>query len=336
MRVPSTGTVTYSDLVYGTMEFHAHTISDQILIKSDGYPSYHLASIVDDHHMGVTHVLRGEEWLSSTPKHVMLYHAFGWPMPLLCHLPLLMNSDGTKMSKRDSHMSVGECKEMGILPAALLNFVAHLGWSPDDHTLRYMTFDELVDQFSLGGINKARPTVDVQQLLATNRWHLRAKHASADEEEQTEFVNQLRDLVIHNLGVDPVVDINGVSRDYLEAVLGLLLSRVSTVPEVVHAGRYFWLDPVVSSVKLIEIYPTARELIMLTVDELNSLENRDFCAVEVMRLLRQIASDCGVSRKAVLQVVRFAVTGMNEGPELGLTVEVLGRERVTSRLLCHV
>lgn len=328
--------MSYSDLVYGHMEFQNYTISDQILIKSDGYPSYHLANVIDDHCMGITHVLRGEEWLSSTPKHVLLYRALGWAMPVFCHLPLLMNSDGTKLSKRDSHTSVKEYQEMGILPDALVNFVALLGWSPGDHKMRYMSQDELVDMFSLEGINKARPSVDIDQLLSMNRFYLRAKYGSGDRDQKRAFVNQLHNLVTHKLGIAPTVDCDLASPRYLEAVLDLVVSRVSVLNEIILVARYFWLEPSVSTESLKEIHPSARDLISSTLVALDKLGRGEFHAGEVMELLRRTAIECGVNRKALLQVIRFAVTGMDEGPELGPTMELLGRTRVLARLRRHI
>ena len=318
------------------MEFQNYTISDQILIKSDGYPSYHLANIIDDHYMGITHVLRGEEWLSSTPKHVILYRSFGWTMPVWCHLPLLMNSDGTKLSKRDGHTSVRQYRDMGILPEALVNFVALLGWSPDDHTLRHMSLDELVDQFSLKGINKARPSVDIEQLLSMNRWHLRSKYSIADGVQRREFVSQLCDLVIQKLGIDPTVDCDLVSPRYLEAALDLLMSRVSALPEIIHAGKFFWLEPVVTLESLNQIHSSAKDFIALSLVVLESIDSEDFCAGRVLQLLGQTAKECGVNRKALLQVIRYTVTGMHEGPELGVTMELIGKARIVSRLKLHL
>jgi glutamyl-tRNA synthetase len=336
MRVPSTGTQSYTDLVYGHMEFHNYTISDQVLIKSDGYPSYHLANIIDDHYMGITHVLRGEEWLSSTPKHVILYRSFDWTMPVWCHLPLLMNSDGTKLSKRDSHTSVKQYQEMGILPEALVNFVALLGWSPDDHTLRHMSLEELVDQFSLQGINKARPSVDIEQLLSMNRWHLQSKYTLADGVQRGEFVSKLHDLVIQKLGINPTADNDLVSARYLETALDLLMSRVSALPQVIHAGRFFWLEPVVTLESLNRIHSSAKDFIALSLVALESIDTDNFCAKQILKLLGELAKECGVNRKALLQVIRYAVTGMDQGPELGMTMELIGKARIVSRLKVHL
>lgn len=135
-------------MVYGKINFSNKTIDDTILIKSDGYPTYHLANVVDDHSMEITHVLRGEEWLSSTPKHILLYKALGWTPPLFAHLPLLLNPDGSKLSKRSGDVHVEQYIDKGYLPEALDNFVALLGWHPNDNSEALFTMDELIEQVS--------------------------------------------------------------------------------------------------------------------------------------------------------------------------------------------
>ena len=132
LRVPDATTVVIDDVVRGRVEFESAMIDDQVLLKSDGFPTYHLANVVDDHLMGITHVIRGEEWLSSTPKHVLLYQAFGWELPVFAHLPLLLNPDRSKLSKRQGDVAVEDYMQKGYLPEALLNFIAFLGWNPGD------------------------------------------------------------------------------------------------------------------------------------------------------------------------------------------------------------
>ena len=132
LKVPEAETIAFDDCVRGRVEFSGVQIDDQVLLKSDGYPTYHLANVVDDHLMGITHVIRGEEWLSSTPKHVLLYHFFGWDLPVFAHLPLLLNADKSKLSKRQGDVSVEDYRLKGYLPEALVNFVALLGWNPGD------------------------------------------------------------------------------------------------------------------------------------------------------------------------------------------------------------
>ena len=132
LKVPDNVTIKFSDIIRGDVEFASERVDDQVLLKSDGYPTYHLANVVDDHLMNISHVIRGEEWLSSTPKHVLLYEAFGWELPKFAHLPLLLNPDRSKLSKRQGDVAVEDYRDKGYLKEALVNFVALLGWNPGD------------------------------------------------------------------------------------------------------------------------------------------------------------------------------------------------------------
>ena len=153
LRVPIGELVRFNDMIRGDVEFDSKTIDDQVLIKSDGFPTYHLANIVDDHFMRITHVIRGEEWLSSTPKHVLLYVALGWEPPKFAHLPLLLNADRSKLSKRQGDVAVEDYRDKGYLPDALINFVALLGWNPSA-TEEIFTIHELIRDFDLERVNK--------------------------------------------------------------------------------------------------------------------------------------------------------------------------------------
>ena len=166
--------VILSDLVRGEIEFDTDTVDDQILIKSDGYPTYHLANVVDDHLMGVTHVIRGEEWLSSMPKHVLLYEYLGWDKPLFAHLPLLLNPDKSKLSKRQGDVAVEDYRDKGYLKEALLNFVALLGWNPGDEQ-EFFTIEELIKKFTIERVHKSGAVFNIEKLDWLNAEHLRSK-----------------------------------------------------------------------------------------------------------------------------------------------------------------
>jgi glutamyl-tRNA synthetase len=172
MKVPDDATVKFHDVIRGNVEFASSQIDDQVIIKSDGYPTYHLANVVDDHLMNITHVIRGEEWLSSTPKHVLLYRYFNWDLPQFAHLPLLLNPDRSKLSKRQGDVAVEDYRKKGYLPEALVNFVALLGWNPGTEQ-DIFTLNELVEQFSLEHVNKAGAIFDQKKLEWMNAVHLR-------------------------------------------------------------------------------------------------------------------------------------------------------------------
>lgn len=171
LAVPA-GSVAVRDAVYGDTLVANELLDDAVLLKSDGFPTYHLASVVDDHLMGVTTVMRGQEWLPSTPLHLLIYRALQWEAPRFAHLPLLMNSDGTKLSKRQSDAFVAFYREKGYLPEALLNFVALLGWSPPAGRSEVMSLSEMVRAFDVAQINRADALVDQNKLRWFNRQHL--------------------------------------------------------------------------------------------------------------------------------------------------------------------
>jgi glutamyl-tRNA synthetase len=191
LNVPDDQKVFFNDIIRERVEFDTSNIDDQVLIKSDGYPTYHLANVVDDHLMQITHVIRGEEWLSSTPKHILLYDFFGWEKPVFAHLPLLLNPDRSKLSKRQGDVAVEDYQSKGYLKESLINFVALLGWNAgDDKEFYYI--DELIEKFSLERVNKAGAVFDLQKLNWLNAEHLRAKSNEQILEllERWKFKNQ--------------------------------------------------------------------------------------------------------------------------------------------------
>lgn len=188
MKMPQKGKIVVHDLIRGDVEFDLSLTDDQVILKSDGYPTYHLASVVDDHEMGVSHVIRAEEWLSSTPKHLLLYEMLGWKAPEFAHLPMVLAPDRTKLSKRHGATSVVEYKNLGYLPEALVNFLALLGWNPKDNREEF-TLSELVSEFKIENINKSPAIFDINKLNSINERYL----MKADEERLS--------LELHNFGV---------------------------------------------------------------------------------------------------------------------------------------
>jgi len=163
LRVPEGRTITFVDAIRGEVSFQSADVDDQVLLKSDGFPTYHLANIVDDHLMKITHVIRGEEWLPSTPKHVLLYEAFGWEAPTFAHLPLILNEGGGKLSKRSGHAAAMDYVKEGYLPEALLNFLALLGWNPRGDEEIY-SLDELIASFDITKVNKGGAVFSMEKL----------------------------------------------------------------------------------------------------------------------------------------------------------------------------
>jgi len=172
LKVPRSGSITINDIVRGQVEFQNEMIDDQVLIKSDGFPTYHLANVVDDHLMEISHVIRGEEWLISTPKHLLLYQYLGWDPPLFAHLPLLLNPDRSKLSKRQGDVAVEDYRAKGYLPQALINFVALLGWNRGDDQ-EIFTLDQLIADFSLERVSKSGAVFNQDKLKWMNGLYIR-------------------------------------------------------------------------------------------------------------------------------------------------------------------
>ncbi|MAO57809.1 glutamate--tRNA ligase [Alloalcanivorax profundimaris] len=216
MRVPKDGRCPVEDQLRGTVELDWALVDAQILLKSDGMPTYHLANVVDDHLMGITHVIRGEEWLNSAPKHKLLYQYFGWDMPVLCHMPLLRNPDKSKLSKRKNPTSINFYRRMGYLPEAVVNYLGRMGWSMPDERERF-TLDEMQAAFDIQRVSLGGPVFDVEKLSWLNGQWLRDL---SDEQ----FLQQLVDWAFN--------------RDYAMKVLPHVKQRVETFGEVVDKAGF--------------------------------------------------------------------------------------------------
>ncbi|MEJ2088160.1 MAG: glutamate--tRNA ligase family protein, partial [Gammaproteobacteria bacterium] len=233
MRVPEEGNCTFSDVLRGEIEIPYAQVDMQVLIKHDGLPTYHLAVVVDDHLMGITHILRGEEWINSVPKHVLLYEYFGWEAPVLCHLPLLRNPDKSKLSKRKHPTSINYYREIGILPEALVNYLGMLGWSmPDEREI--FTPQEMADDFELERIHLGGPVFDLEKLSWLNGQYLRALDAD-------EFMNRIQAWALNRDNLSRLVPLVQERTEKLSDLIGqvdyLLGDRLPLTPDHFVAGR---------------------------------------------------------------------------------------------------
>ena len=317
MKIPESVTISLEDTVRGRVEFSSDRLDDQVLLKSDGYPTYHLANVVDDHLMGITHVIRGEEWLSSTPKHVLLYQYFGWKEPVFAHLPLLLNPDKSKLSKRQGDVAVEDYRNKGFFPEALVNFVALLGWNPGDER-EIFSLAELVKEFSLERVGKSGAVFNVEKLQWMNTEQLRAK-------PETELARLARpDL--EKAGYGTCTD------DYLLRVVHLMKDRVNTVEEFVSFGRYFFADPESydekSRAKNWKSYTS--EHIRGALEELRALSA--FGPADVESAVRRTSQRYGLGGGAIIHPLRLAITGVALGPGLFELMSVLGRDACLRRI----
>ncbi len=226
-NIPEQGTVEFEDEVYGRIRVENRTLDDGVLIKSDGWPVYNFANVVDDHHMAITHVIRGEEFIASTPKHIHLYEAFGWPVPKFVHLPLLLSRERKKLSKRDGDVAVKEYLDKGYLPEALLNFVAFLGWNPKTEK-EIFSLDELIAEFDLKKINRAGAVFDPDKLDWFNAQYLRNKTTA-------ELVELVRPYLPVAAGEYP--------QEFLAKIVEIERERLKKLSEIGERTSYFFIEP---------------------------------------------------------------------------------------------
>ena len=280
------------------MTIENQQIDDQVLQKSDGFPTYHLANVVDDHLMEITHVMRAEEWVTSTPKHVLLYQAFGWEAPEFIHMPLLRNQDKSKISKRKNPVSINFYKQAGFLPEALLNYLGMMGWTMPDGREKF-TVEEMVKDFTLDRISLGGPVFDVQKLTWLNGLYLRELSAAAVlERVKTTILTDAR----------------------LAQVMPLVHERIEKLEDFVDQVSYFFSGDL-----------TALEAVLELIDGAPTVDAQ---ALEAS--LRALADKLGWKAKDLFMPLRVAATGRRATPPLFETLAVLGKERCRRRLRAAV
>ncbi len=319
MRVPDDVVVGFSDIVRGEVEFNTKQIDDQVLIKSDGYPTYHLANVVDDHLMQISHVIRGEEWLSSTPKHVLLYRAFGWELPKFAHLPLLLNPDRSKLSKRQGDVAVEDYRDKGYLKEALLNFIALLGWNPGDDR-EIFTLGELENEFSLEKVNKSGAVFNVEKLNWLNFQHLRQK-------PDNEVLAMLKDHLSKSS-----VDVSQFTDEYLLSVIGAMRERVTFIKDYTEKSPYFFRAPEEYDPAVVKKRwkPQSAEYLKKLINEFENLPGPQKADYE--ETLHRTASELSIGNGQLIHPLRLAVSGMGEGPGLFDIVVILGKDETIRRM----
>jgi glutamyl-tRNA synthetase len=322
-KVPLEGQTKFNDLIYGEVVFEHSTIDDFILLKSDGYPTYHLANVVDDHAMEISHVIRADEWLSSTPRHLLLYKALGLEPPQFIHHPMILGPDRSKLSKRHGAVSVIQYRDDGYLPEAMVNFLALLGWSLDDKT-EILSRRQLIDNFSLERISKTGAIFNREKLEWMNGVYIR--NLTAEEFFAAAQSYLMTDEVA---GKALIAD-----EAYVRAALPLVQERARTLAEVAELTRFFFVDeldyePELLVGKNMDKDATAKAL-KAAQQKLSPLSAFDADSLE--GVLRPLAAELGLKTGQLFGVLRVAVTGRTAAPPLFVTMAVLGRERCLRRI----
>jgi len=323
LKVPRRELIRFEDLIRGHVSFESKGLDDQVLLKSDGMPTYHLANVVDDHLMNITHVIRGEEWLSSTPKHILLYQAFGWEPPRMAHLPLIMSPSGGKLSKRKAESEGIPINTRDYIanhyePEALINFLAYLGWSPgDDSELHSM--QELCSLFTLDRVSKGGAVFNHKKLMWYNE-------------------NYLRDISSKKLAarvkaISTDEAIQNADDDFLAKTIDLLKERVSKVDELMEMGGFFFNDPEEYDENALKKWKSdSPDLVKQYLQAIESLSDDDFEAGTLKSKLEEVINKNEVGFGKLMMPLRIAVTGQGFGPDLFTSMELIGKNTVLKRL----
>ncbi|NLP43580.1 MAG: glutamate--tRNA ligase [Peptococcaceae bacterium] len=321
--VPPGQQIVINDLIRGQVVFDSDGIGDYIIVKSDGIPTYNYAVVIDDLLMGITHVVRGEEHLSNTPRQVLIYEALGAKTPDFAHISLILNTEGRKMSKRDGDTAVVDYAKKGYLPQAVVNFIALLGWSPSGEQ-EFFTLEELVKEFSLEKVSKSPAVFDLNKLNYINSHYLKQ---TTDEE--------LVDLCLPFLREGGLFagELTAEDREWISCFIGAVKEKVNNLSEIKEYIKYFSgtevdeLDAEAKNILQAETFPAVLELFKQKVSSRELLDPANAKAI-----LKEITKELKLKGKDVFMPIRIAVTGQMHGPDLDRIIALLGKENIAARL----
>ena len=312
MRVPTEGDCVFTDMLRGEISIPWETVDMQVLLKTDGLPTYHLANVVDDHLMQISHVIRGEEWINSAPKHKLLYEYFGWEMPVLCHMPLLRNPDKSKLSKRKNPTSITYYRDAGVLPEALLNYLGRMGYSLPNEAEKFTT-DEMIESFDIRRVSLGGPVFDIEKLYWLNGEYLRAM--SADE---------LKAKILSWASDD----------DKLTAIARAIQPRINVLSDAVNwAGFYFQNLPNITADDFVHKSLDNDKLLEILYLATWQLENLPVWSEEnIYQTLKGLAAYFEIKLKDFMQPFFVAIAGSTSSTPVMNSMYVIGADMTLSRL----
>ena len=327
-KVPDHGDIQVEDEVRGRLRFDLSLLQDFVILKSDGYPTYHLAHVVDDYEMGITHVIRGEEWIPSLPRHVLLQEGLEIPTPKYVHVPLITAQDGAKLSKRHGAQSALEYRDAGYTPDAVLNYLALLGWSPGDDT-EVMSRGEIASRFEIDRILSHPAKFSAQKLEWMNQQHI----MKADEDALADLMMPYLERAEEDGGLPEEVE-RPIDRGVVKAMVPVLRERIKVLPDVVDLIDFLFVA---------EVHPNPEEMIGRRMDEemvvtslTSSIEAlttvEPFGSDAIESALRGLTSTTGLKAGQLFTPIRVALTAKRIAPPLFESIEVLGRERTLARM----
>jgi glutamyl-tRNA synthetase len=327
-KVPQEGHTSFSDLLRGTIDFPNDSLDDFVVLKSDGYPTYHLANVVDDHLMEISHVLRADEWIPSTPLHSLLYQAFGWEAPRYLHLPLILDQGGGKLSKRRGDSSADAYKHKGYLPAAVVNYLALLGWSPGD-TQEILSADELVDRFTWERIAPSPAIFDVERLNWFNKWYMRHLPSEAIAREASPFLREAYGLEERSEGTaySP--------QTWLELLVENVREEIDHLAQLPAHVTFAFIDEPAYTGEAASLLktPQAKEVLAAFVEMIQAAGDLDVASANtLLKELRALLKERkNLGAREVMFPVRASLTGSVHGPNLAVVIALLGKGRCVQR-----
>ncbi|WP_071025709.1 glutamate--tRNA ligase [Peptoniphilus raoultii] len=321
LKLPHNKDISFYDAVRGKVTINSDELDDQVLMKSDGFPTYHMAVVIDDHLMGITHIVRGEEWLSSTPKHVYLYEAFGWDVPTFVHLPTVLNKNRKKLSKRQGDVSVEDFKNRGYLPEGIINYLALVGWSPEDGE-EIMNLKELTKKFSFERVGKSGGIFDTDKLNWVNSHYIKEYPITKLAELSIPFVTKSRLLSEEQIKNN---------YEWYKILIETVSESIDKLEDIPDHIKFLFGDIEITedSAKEELKQPHVPDLLKSFIEV---CEGHDEIDLEVsMGLMKEVQKASGVKGKALYMPVRAAISGNVHGPEMSYIIYLLGKEKLISR-----
>jgi len=317
-KMPKSGITVVSDLVYGEVKVENKILDDQILIKSDGYPTYNFANVVDDHLMGITHVIRGHEYLDQTAKYNLLYEAFGWEHPTYIHVAMVLGEDGTKLSKRNGDSSFMDLYNDGYLPEAIVNYLVLLGWSPNTNQ-EIFTMDELINEFDPKRISKSSSQYDVKKLNWINAHYIKKLD-----------INSLLNITLPHLR--KAYDLSNRSDEWIKHLISIYKDHISFGKEIVECTDLFFKDDINITGEALEFMndDTISNTLKVFKEEIENIN--DWNVESISNAINNTKEKANVKGKMLYMPIRIKVSGIMHGPELPDTIYLLGKETILNRL----
>lgn len=322
LKLPRNKDIKFHDLVRGDISINTDDIDDQVLLKSDGYPTYHMAVVVDDHLMKISHIVRGEEWLPSTPKHIYLYEVFGWEKPTYVHLPTVLNKERKKLSKRHGDVAVGDFRDKGYLPEGLVNYLALVGWTPEDNE-EILSMDDLIEKFNFSRVAKTGGIFDKDKLDWVNGHYIRE-----------ESIERITDMAIPYLIEADLIDKDFAkdNRQWLEILVDIVREGMHHMDEIVDRVKFMFDNEFEIEEDALETLKSEGTLTILEAlrEELKEVDKID--QEYANSLMKKVQKRSGIKGKNLFMPTRVALAGSLHGPEFAKIIYLLGKENILARI----